>query len=365
MKAKLDWTMVAPIFAFVVFGLTIAMPSGLLLTLAAIALAGAVFAAVHHAEVVAHRIGEPFGTLVLAIAVTVIEVALIVSVMLSGGPEKAALPRDTVFAAIMIVCNGIVGVCLLVGGLHHHVQDFKLQGASVTLATLCALSVLTLVLPNFTSTVAGPVLSTSQLVFVGVTSLVLYMTFVFVQTIRHRDDFLSPARVPGSRMAASDEADAHAPATSNAQAWLAAGLLFLSLVAVVGLAKLLSPAVEAGVRQAGAPEAVVGVVIAALVLLPEGLAALRAARRDRLQTSLNLALGSALASIGLTIPAVAIVSIAIGQPIALGLANKEIVLLALTLLVSVITLGTGRSTLMQGVVHLVIFATFLFLSVVP
>jgi Ca2+:H+ antiporter len=361
MKFKLDWTVIAPIVALAVLGLAVVVTSVLLLVIAGIALAFAVFAAVHHAELIAHRVGEPFGTLVLAVAVTVIEVALIVSVMLTGGPEKAALPRDTVFAAIMIVSNGIVGLCLLVGGLRHHVQDFQLQGASASMAILCALSVLTLVLPNFTSTVSGPVLSISQLVFVGVISLVLYVVFVFVQTVRHRDYFLPPvvARDP----AAVDEV--HAPPPSAGQAWAAVALLLLSLVSVVGLAKLLSPAVEAGVAKAGAPEAVVGVVIAALVLLPEGLAALRAARLNRLQTSLNLALGSALASIGLTIPAVAVVSIAIGQPIALGLDSKEIVMLSLTLLVSVITLGTGRSTVLQGVVHLVIFAAFLFLSVVP
>ncbi|MDR5857507.1 ionic transporter y4hA [Caballeronia sp. LZ062] len=363
MKLKLDWTAIAPILALIVLGAAALIHGALLTALAAVALAFAVFAAVHHAEVVAHRVGEPFGTLVLAVAVTVIEVALIVSVMLSGGPEKAALPRDTVFAAIMICGNGIVGLCLLLGGLRHHVQDFQLQGASAALAILCALSVLTLVLPNFTSTVAGPALSTSQLVFVGVVSLVLYIVFVFVQTIRHRDYFLPFAPKATSPDAADD--GPHAPPPTNAQAWAALALLMLSLVAVVGLAKLLSPAVEAGVAAAGAPEAVVGVVIAALVLLPEGFAALRAARLDRLQTSLNLALGSALASIGLTIPAVAVVSIAIGQPIALGLAPKEITMLALTLLVSVITLGTGRSTVLQGVVHLVIFAAFLFLSVVP
>jgi Ca2+:H+ antiporter len=362
MKLKLDWTVVAPIVALAVLGLAIVMSNVVVLVLAAIALAFAVFAAVHHAEVIAHRVGEPFGTLVLAVAVTVIEVALIVSVMLTGGPEKAALPRDTVFAAIMIVSNGIVGLCLLVGGMRHHVQDFQLQGASASLAILCALAVLTLVLPNFTSTVSGPVLSMSQLVFVGVISLVLYVVFVFVQTVRHRDYFLPfvPAQDPG---AVDDEV--HAPLPTAGHAWAAVGLLLLSLVSVVGLAKLLSPAVEAGVAQAGAPEAVVGVVIAALVLLPEGLAALRAARLNRLQTSLNLALGSALASIGLTIPAVAVVSIAIGQPIVLGLDPKEIVMLSLTLIVSVITLGTGRSTVLQGVVHLVIFAAFLFLSVVP
>ena len=361
MKFKLDWTGIAPFAALVILGLTFAMPNGWLLGLAAIALAAAVFAAVHHAEVVAHRVGEPFGTLVLAIAVTVIEVALIVSVMISGGPEKAALPRDTVFAAIMIVCNGIVGICLLAGGMRHHEQNFQLQGASATLAILCALSVLTMVLPNFTSTVMGPGLSASQLVFVGVTSLVLYMVFVFVQTVRHRDYFLPPVlAVDPNRVD-----DVHAPLPTNGYAMASGGLLLLSLLAVVGLAKLLSPAVEAGVASAGAPEAVVGVVIAALVLLPEGVAALRAARLNRLQTSLNLALGSALASIGLTIPAVAVVSLVISQPISLGLAPKEIVLLALTLLVSVLTLGTGRSTVLQGVVHLVIFATFLFLSVVP
>ncbi|KND57149.1 Calcium/proton antiporter [Candidatus Paraburkholderia schumanniana] len=364
MKFKLDWTFITPLLALVVLGAAAFIQNGAMIALAALALAFAVFAAEHHAEVVAHPVGEPFGTLVLAIAVTVIEVALIVSVMLSGGPEKAGLPRDTVFAAIMICGCGIVGLCLLVGGLRHHVQDFQLQGSSAALAILCALSVLTLVLPNFTSTVVGPALSTSQLIFVGVISLVLYVTFVFVQTIRHRDYFLPFTPAAGAGVQEEEDAP-HAPPPTNGEAWTALGFLLLSLIAVVGLAKLLSPAVEAGVAAAGAPEAVVGVIIAALVLLPEGLAALRAARLNRLQTSLNLALGSALASIGLTIPTVAVVSIVIDQPIALGLAPKEIVMLALTLLVSVITLGTGRSTVLQGVVHLVIFAAFLFLSVVP
>lgn len=364
MKFKLDWTVFAPFVALVILGAAVALPSGWLLGLGAIALAAAVFAAVHHAEVVAHRVGEPFGTLVLAVAVTVIEVALIVSLMLSGGAEKATLPRDTVFAAVMIVCTGILGMCLLVGGWRHHEQRFQLQGVSATLSVLCALSVLTMVLPNFTSTVVGPGLSSSQLVFVGVTSLVLYLVFVFVQTMRHREYFLPPMVILKPDHVADDE-DHAAPLPTNGYAMASGGLLLLSLIAVVGLAKLLSPAVEAGVAAAGAPASVVGVVIAALVLLPESVAALRAARLNRLQTSLNLALGSALASIGLTIPAVAVVSLAIGQPILLGLAPKEIVLLALTLLVSAITLGTGRSTVLQGVVHLVIFATFLFLSVVP
>ncbi len=267
MKLKLDWTLVSPIVALVVLVAAAMIHNGVMLVLAAIALAFVVFAAVHHAEVGAHRVDEPFDTLVLAIAVTVIEVTLIVSVMLllSGGPEKAGLPRDTVFAAIMICSGAIVGLCLLVGGLRHHVQDFQLQGAAAELAILCALSVLTMVLPNFTSTVAGLTLSTSQLIFVGVISLVLYVTFVFVQTIRHRDYFLP--FTPQAAAGAIEEEDApHALPPTNGEAWLALIFLMLSLVSVVGLAKLLSPAVEAGVVAAGVPEAVVGVVIAALVL---------------------------------------------------------------------------------------------------
>ena len=315
-----------------------------------------VFAAVYHAEVVAHRTGEPFGTLVLAVAVTVIEVALIVSVMVSAPAEKADLARDTVFAAVMIVCNGIVGLCLLSGGVRHHEQGFQVHGASAALAVLAALTILTLILPNAATTAPGPFFSTSQLVFAGIVSLVLYGSFVFVQTVRHRDYFL-PVHGGGEEV--------HAPPPSNTTTLISAVLLLVALVAIVGLAKSLTPALEAGIVKVGAPKAVTGIVIAALVLLPEGLAALRAARLNRLQTSLNLALGSALASIGLTIPTVAIVSIVLAQPLELGLGTKDQVLLALTLLVGVITLGTGRTTVLQGIVHLVIFLVFLFFAVVP
>jgi Ca2+:H+ antiporter len=351
------WTIVAPIVAWIVLGAAYALPeNGLLLILAAVALAGAVFAGVHHAEVVAHRVGEPFGTLVLAVAVTVIEVALIVSVMLSSGPEKAGLARDTVFAAVMIVCNGIVGICLLVGGLRHLEQDFQIRGANAALAVLASLSVLTLVMPNYTSENLGPALSESQLAFAGVSSLVLYGVFVFVQTVRHRDYFLADSH-------GAD--DAHAAPPSGRETALSGVLLVVSLVAVVLLAKVLSPVVERAVLQAGAPAAVVGIVIAALVLLPEGLAAVRAARADRLQTSLNLALGSALASIGLTIPTVALVFIWTGRPLVLGIPGKDTVLLTLTLLISTLTLGTGRTTILQGAVHLSLFAAYLFLSFAP
>ena len=329
---------------------------GFIAAAAGVALIATVFAAVYHAEVVAHRTGEPFGTLVLAVAVTVIEVALIVSVMISAPVEKAGLARDTVFAAVMIVMNGIVGLCLLWGGVRHHEQGFQLQGASAALAVLAALTTLTMVVPNVVATSAGPMFSTPQLIFAGIVSLVLYGSFVFVQTVRHRDYFL-PLE--------GDDEDAHAAPPSNRTAAISAGLLVAALVAVVGLAKSLTPTVEAGIAWIGVPKAVVGIVIAAVVLLPELLAALRAAQANRLQTSLNLALGSILAAIGLTIPAVALVSIVLGQPLALGLDDKDQVLLTLTLIVSVITLGTGRTTVLQGIVHLVIFAVFLFFAAVP
>jgi Ca2+:H+ antiporter len=272
------------------------------------------------------------------------------------GDAKAALARDTVFAAIMIVCNGIVGLCLLLGGLRHREQAFQLQGASAALAVLAALSVLALVLPSYATTVPGPMWSPAQLAFSGFASLVLYGAFVFIQTVRHRDYFL-PA-VPAGE-------DEHAAPPSLAVMWKSAILLFVSLVAVVGLAKALSPAIESTLAGWGAPESFVGIIIALLVLLPEGLAAARAARADKLQTSLNLALGSALASIGLTIPVIAAIFIVTGRPLILGLRPTEIVLLALTLLVGTITLGTGRTTILQGVVHLVIFVAFAFLSFVP
>lgn len=328
---------------------------GLFALLEAIALIGAVFAAVYHAEVVAHRVGEPFGSLVLALAVTIIEVALIVSVMITGGLATSALARDTVFAAVMIVCNGIVGLCLLAGGMRHREQGFQLQGANAALSVLIAMTTLTLVFPNVTTTTAGPTFSESQLVFAAIVSLILYGSFLFVQTVRHRDYFLP---VGGGE-------EEHAAPPANRTALLSASLLLLSLVAVVGLAKALTPILERGIDTVGAPKSVVGIVIAGLVLMPEGLAAFRAARANRLQTSMNLALGSALASIGLTIPAVAAVSILMHNPLALGLMPKEIVLLAVTLIVSLLTLGTGRTTVLQGIVHLVLFAAFLFLAVVP
>ncbi|MGL6071988.1 calcium:proton antiporter [Craterilacuibacter sp.] len=349
------WSWVFPLLACVLLGIAFSgVNSTWFLVAVAVCLGGAVFAAVHHAEVIAHRIGEPFGTLVLALAVTIIEVALILSMMLSGGEDKLALARDTVFSAIMIICNGIVGLCLLLGGLRHGEQEYQQQGVSAAMAVLTSMAVLTLVLPNYGLSEAGHMLSSKQLAFTGVVSLVLYGAFVFVQTVRHRDYFLDEA---------SNES-AHATTDNKVAIW-SAGLLLVSLVAVVGLAKVLSPSIENMVSVMGAPQAVVGIIIAAMVLLPEALAATRAARANRLQTSLNLALGSGLASIGLTIPAVALIFVITGQPLVLGLEMKETVLLGLTLLVGSMSLATGKTTILQGVVHLVLFATFLFFAVSP
>tara|TARA_A100001391_G_scaffold29224_2_gene15730 strand:- start:2973 stop:4052 length:1080 start_codon:yes stop_codon:yes gene_type:complete len=351
-------TRLSPLLAWGLLALGLVVPVPVALVV--LVLGACVIAAVHHAEVIAHRIGEPFGTLTLALAVTFIEVGLIVSLMAGAGEQAATLARDTVIAAVMIILNGIIGICLLIGGLRHREQSFQQAGVSAALATLSSLTVLSLVLPNFTVSEPGPVYSSSQLAFVAVTSLLLYGTFVTVQTVRHREYFLSPggAETPGAT-------PVHDAVPSKRQAIVSAVLLVISLGAVVLLAKDLSEPVSDLVDHLGAPRAVVGVVIAALVLLPESVAAIRAALANRVQTSLNLAMGSALATIGLTIPTVAALSLIVDLPIALGLSGKGIVLLLLSLLVTTQTLATGRTTILQGMVHLVIFGVYLFTTVVP
>ncbi len=352
------WTWLSPLAGWLLLAASLVFSHPLFSLAIGAGLVACVLAGVHHAEVVAHRVGEPFGTLLLALAVTVIEVALIVSLMVAGGDATAALARDTIFAAIMIILNGMVGLFLLAGGSRHGEQAFGLYGVNAALATLAAMSVITLILPNTTTTTVGPMYSQTQLLLVAIASLVLYGAFTLVQTVRHRDYFLPVGP------AAHDEA-AHAPPPSPKVAAVSGGLLVICLGAVVLLGKALSPTIEAVVSSAGAPEAVVGIVIAVIVLLPESLAALKAARVDRLQTSINLALGSALASIGLTIPAVAMVSLATGRTLILGLDAKGMVLLALTLLVATLSLGTGRTTVLQGAVHLVIFAVYLVTTILP
>ncbi|MFI5670666.1 calcium:proton antiporter [Streptomyces sp. NPDC051704] len=373
-----DWTVLVPVVALLalVFSWGRDLP-GFAVALVALCLGGAVLAAVHHAEVVAHRVGEPFGSLVLAVAVTVIEVALIVTLMADGGDKTASLARDTVFAAVMITCNGIVGLSLLVGALRNRVAVFNAEGSGAALATVATLAVLSLVLPTFTTSKPGPEFSTAQLTFAAVASLALYGLFIAVQTVRHRDYFLPVATEAGTEKAAGaagasgggaadEDGDGEhaAPPTSRA-ALVSLGLLLVALIAVVGDAKAVSPTIEAGVAKAGLPNAVVGVIIALLVLAPETLAAVRAARRDRVQTSLNLAYGSAIASIGLTIPAIALATIWLSGPLLLGLGPIHMVLLALTVVVSALTIAPGRATLLQGGVHLVLLAAYLFLAVSP
>lgn len=333
-------------------------PEGVTATVVVAALlAGAIMAAVYHAEMIAHYMGEPFGTLLLALAVTVIEVSLIVSIMLAEGAQAQALARDTLIAAIMITINGIVGICLIAGGRRHLEQSYTQAGVSAGLAMLATLSVLTLVLPNFTTSAREAFYTDQQLLFVAVVSLIIYATFVVAQTIRHRDHFLHHI----------EDADdhAHEAPVSRRQAVASAALLLIALIGVVLLAKNLSPMIEKGVAAIGAPKALVGIIIAALVLAPEGFAALNAARANRVQSSLNLAIGSALASIGLTIPAVALVALTLGLELELGLSQSGSVMLALTLLVATLSLSRGRTTIVQGVIHLVLFATFLFITIVP
>ena len=356
------WTILVPLGALVfVVAVMLALPGrvpGWLVPVAVPLLLATVFAAVHHAETIAHRLGDPYGAILLALAVTIIEVALIVSVLLSAPPGTSEIARDTVFAAIMIVLNGIVGLCLLVGGIRHHEQGFQARGATGALAVLGTVAVLALVLPNFTLAVPGPVYAPPQLMFVAITSLALYGLFLFVQMIRHRDDFRD-VRTDG------DDPGHAAPPPGRRTMTAALVLLPLALLAVVGLAEALAPTVEHAVARAGLPAALVGVTIAMTVLLPEGTAALRAARANRIQTSLNLALGSALASICLTIPTVAVLSVILGQPLVLGLESEHIVLLVLSLFMVTLSLAMGRTTILQGGVHLVIFGAFLTLAAMP
>jgi Ca2+:H+ antiporter len=360
-RAWLSWTVLVPVLGLLALALTWGRDLGtVFVVVVAVVLAGAVLAAVHHAEVVAHRVGEPFGSLVLAVAVTVIEVALIVTLMVSGGEGSASLARDTVFAALMITTTGIVGLSLLVGARRFHVTLFNAEGSGAALATVTTLATLSLVLPTFTTSQPGPEFSSAQLIFAAFASLALYVMFVLTQTVRHRDFFL-----PVAQTDENDDHDDHAPPPTSRAALTSLGLLVVSLVAVVGLAKVESPAIEETVAAVGFPPSFVGVVIAMLVLAPETIAAVRAAGRGRIQTSLNLAYGSAMASIGLTIPTIALASIWLDGPLVLGLGATQLVLLALTVVVSVLTVVPGRATRLQGGVHLVLLAAFLFLAVNP
>jgi Ca2+:H+ antiporter len=315
---------------------------------------GTVFAAVHHSEVIAERIGEPYGTLLLTLAVTIIEVALIATIMLGDKPVPA-LARDTVFAVVMIVCNGLVGLCIFIGGLRYREQDFQVSGANLYLSVLFVLATITLVMPNYTLTTPGPVYSAAQLAFVDVVTLMLYGVFLYTQTIRHSDYFIKEGA----------GAAGETSSLSNRMLALSIALLLISLLAVVLLAKKFSLVVDVVTAMIGAPPAFAGVLVALLILLPEGVSAIAAARNNDLQKSINLALGSSLATIGLTIPAVGVATYALDKELVLGLNGQGMVLLLLTFFLSMLTFGTGRTNILFGLLHMVVFAVFLFLVFVP
>ena len=370
-RGPLQWTVAVPLLGLLLLALSWPKTEQpLLLGLVAVVLVGAVLAAVHHAEVVAHRVGEPFGSLVLAVSVTVIEVGLIVMLTIGGGEGAATYARDTVFAALMISLNGIVGISLLLGAMRHGVVAFNASGSGAALSTVVALASVCLVLPGFTVSETGLEYTGSQLAFAAVASLVLYAAFVFTQTVQHRDFFLpvrsdSQGRVTGVLEVEDEDGDGHADPPSDRETLLSIALLLVSLVSVVGLAKVLSPTIESTVSSLGLPYAVVGVVIALLVLAPESIAAALNAARDRVQVSLNLAFGSSMASIGLTIPTIAVASIWLEGDLLLGLEPMQIVLLFITVVVATLTVVPGRAKPIQGVVHLALMATFLFFSLVP
>ncbi|MCF0071092.1 ionic transporter y4hA [Dyadobacter sp. CY261] len=352
MKKILHWTYIAPIFAWI-FYLGLPIGTGFVVNmLATIALIVGVLSAVHHAEVVAHKVGEPYGTIILAVAVTLLEASIIVSLMLTGGAGADTYARDTLFAAVMIILNGILGISMFVGALKFKEQSFETKSVTIALVSLVSILVLTLVLPNFTTSIAGPSYSAPQLIVIGICCLVIYGSFIFTQTIRHRKYFLT-------------EVSGQEKAVTPAEALVSLGFLLVCLGVVILLAKNLSPVIEGGVIAAGLPTALVGVAIAAVILLPEGIAAIRAARRNQYQTSINLALGSALASIGLSIPTVVVVCTIMDLPLILGLSMKSMVLLVLSIFTVMLSLNKGQTNSLYAVVLLVNLMMYIFTIVFP
>ncbi len=356
MKSLIHWSVIFPILAVIFYFSNLIGKSGWLDVAGGLLLIACVLAAVHHAEVVAHRVGEPFGTIILAICITILEVSLIVSLMIAGGEHASTYARDTVFAAIMLILNGILGVCIWVGGVKYREQYFARTSATTYLVSLVAILVMTLILPNFTISAAGPHYTEAQLIFVALACLIIYSTFLMVQTVRHRNYFIPED-------ASENEESYSRP--DLVKTIISLVLLIVCLGVVVFMAKGLSPAIEEMVSSIGAPQSLVGVIIAAVVLLPEGLAAIRAARKDQIQSSLNLALGSALASIGLTIPAVAVVCIFYDIPLVLGLDKKSIILLTLSIFTVMLSLSRGKTNILYGVVLLVNLLAYIFYVIVP
>jgi Ca2+:H+ antiporter len=355
MRLILRWTAITPLLAWILFFSGLVDDNLIFQLIASVLLVLSVMSAVHHSEIVAHRVGEPYGTIILAVAITIIEVSIIVSLMIAGGETASSLARDTVFAATMLILNGIVGLCLFIGGLKFHEQNFSKHSATIALVSIVSIVILTMVFPTFTTSINGPYYSTPQLVFVSICCLVIYGVFLLAQTRRHREYFL----VKDANETPTD--------VRASNALLVASLLFLliSLGIVVLLAKTLSPTIERIVISYHLPKTLVGIIIAAVILLPEGIAAIIAAKNDKLQTSLNLALGSALASIGLTIPCVAFVSTLYDMNVILGLDLKSIVLLGLSVFIVMLSLASGRTNIVYGVVLIINLFAFVFLIIYP
>ena len=357
MRSLLQWTIIIPALAWALFfsGL---IDNAFFEVLASLLLILSVMSAVHHSEIIAERVGEPYGTIILAISITVIEVSIIVSLMLSEGEGAAALARDTVYAATMLILNGIVGLCLLIGSLRHYEQNFSKPSVTIALVSLISIVVFTLVFPTFTESVAGSYYSTPQLIFASIACLVIYSSFLFAQTRRYRQYFLTVGRDENEEAAEPIKID-------NKTFIISLIALIASLGIVVLLAKTLSPTIESIITSYNLPKKLVGVVIAAIILLPEAIAAIIAAKNNRLQTSVNLSLGSALASIGLTIPAVSVVCILYDMPIILGLDIKAIILLGLSVFTVMLSFSSGKTNIVYGVVLLVNLFAFVFLMIYP
>jgi Ca2+:H+ antiporter len=312
------------------------------------------FGVVRHAEHLAETLGEPYGTLILTMSVTIIEVAFIVTAIATSiGSSPVA--RDAVFAVVMIMLNGTIGLCLLLGGWRHREQTYNLPGARAFLSVVIPLAVFALILPNFTARTPGPILSTPQAVTIAVLTLALYIVFLTMQTARHRSFFQDPIEADGSALPEAPPEAAHASA--HPIAFHTVGLL-LTLLPAVYLTEELGHIVDHAVKAMSAPAALAGVIVAVLVLAPEAMGALQAALRNRLQRAVNIALGSVLATIGLTIPAVLILGVLKSTPTILGLGQEQMVLLAVTLVVSTLTFGGDRTNMLQGAVHIVMFLVF-------
>jgi Ca2+:H+ antiporter len=309
-----------------------------------------IFGVVRHGDHIALRLGEPYGTLILTLAVTIIEVVSIVTMMLHGA-NNPTLVRDTIFAVVMIVLNGMVGFSLLLGGWRHREQQYNLQGANTYLGVIIPLAVVSLILPNFTTTTVGPTLSLLQETFVAVMAVALYGTFLAIQTGRHRGHFTF-----GDEPKPPEES----PDQSRSLAYHVTLLLFY-LVTVAYLAEQLARPIDDLVEVVHAPAALAGLMIAILVATPEAVSAVSAARANRVQRSVNISLGSVLATIGLTVPSVLVISHLTGRRIVLGVQNSDLVLLPLTLLICVVTFASGRTNILQGAVHVLLFAAYVLL----